>query len=115
MSDTTLLFLALAAATLGMASLALGISAHWRQLFGDREQSAAMRLTLRVIGSVLLATALAVCIAADPFMMAILVWPMLLMVGAGLVAGSLTVLARTRGPGGPQRALRDRATMEAAE
>jgi len=95
MSDTMLLFLALAASTLGMASLALGISAHWRQVLGDRKQSPAMRLTLRVIGSVLVAAALAVCIAADPFMMAILVWPMLLMVGAGLVAGALTVHART--------------------
>ena len=115
MSDTTLLFLALAAATLGMASLALGISAHWRQVFGDREQTPAIRLTLRIIGSVLVAAVLAVCIAADPFMMAILVWPMLLMVGAGLVAGALTFHARKRRFDGPQRAPRDRATMEAAE
>jgi hypothetical protein len=103
MSDTALLFLALAAATLGMASLALGISAHWRQLFGDREQSTAMRLLLRILGAALVASALAVCIAADPFMMAILIWPMLLMVGAGLVAGFLTAHARMRRSASPDR------------
>jgi len=108
MSDTALLLLALVAATLGMASLALTISAHWRQLFGQRQQSSALRLILRTLGAAFIATALIICTAADPFMMAILVWPMLLMVGAALVAGVLTVHARTRSPVGPQGAAKSR-------
>lgn len=112
MSDTALLFIALAIATLGMASLALTIDAHWRQLFGQRAQSLSARILLRGVGAVLVVVSLGVCVAADPFMMAILVWPMLLMIGAGLVAGALTVHARARKPDKPQRGLRDRVMME---
>lgn len=115
MSDTALLFIALAIATLGMASLALTIDAHWRQLFGQRAQARITRILLRAVGAALVAGALGVCTAADPFMMAILVWPMLLMVGAGLVAGMLTVCARARKPDKAQKPPRDRGMMEVAE
>lgn len=97
MSDAALLLIALMTAIFGMASMALSISAHWRQLFPQRTQSAVMRIVLRLAGAGLIAAALLVCMAADPFTMAILVWPMLLMIGAGVVAAVLTLHGQMRG------------------
>lgn len=96
MSDGVLLLLALAAATLGMAGLAFSIGAHWRQLFDRRRQSFGVRMALRTTGFVLIAGSFVICAVADPFMMAILVWPMLLLVGATLVAAGLTIHARAQ-------------------
>jgi hypothetical protein len=91
MSDGLLLLLALGAATGGMASLALAMPAHWRQVMGERPLAGEVRAILRVLGAALHALSLALCVAADPASMAALVWPMLLMVAAGLVAAGLTL------------------------
>lgn len=115
MSDTALLFIALALATLGMASLALSMDAHWRQVFGQRPQLGSARILLRALGAALVAGALGVCVAADPFMMAILVWPMLLMVGAGLVAVVLTVHALRHMPVRLREGQRNPRTTQSAE
>lgn len=96
MSDDSLIVLALIVTVFGMSSFALSISAHWKQILGARQQAARTRIALRVVGSVLLGGTFILCNFADPFMMAILVWPMLLLVGAGIVAGGLTLHAQTR-------------------
>lgn len=96
MSDSTLLLLALLLAVFGMACFAATISAHWRQFAGTRDQSTHVRHGLRAGGAVLLALSFAVCAVADPFLMAILVWPMVLTVSAGLVAAGLTIHTRMK-------------------
>ncbi|WP_347302716.1 DUF3325 family protein [Croceibacterium sp. TMG7-5b_MA50] len=96
MSDGLLLLLALLAATGGMAALALAMQAHWRQVMGARRLTGEVQVTLRVLGAALCALSLALCVAADPASMAALVWPMLLMVAALLVAAGLTLHARAR-------------------
>lgn len=94
MSDAALLALALVAATAGMACLALTIGAHWRQWFHEQPQPRALRFGLRLAGAALLGLSFAFCAAADPASMAVLVWTMLLTVGAALVVGALTLSAR---------------------
>ncbi len=94
MSDAVLLVAGFAVATLGMAFLALSITAHWRQAFGDRPQRRVARIGLRAGGAVLLAAAFAACAAADPVSMAVLVWTMMLTAAALLVVFSFTLAAR---------------------
>ena len=96
MSDESILVVALVVTVFGMSSFALSIAAHWKQIFGARQQTSRTRIGLRIAGAALLGGAFALCNAADPFMMAILVWPMLLLVGAGIVAGGLTLHAQKR-------------------
>jgi len=93
MSDGALHLLALAVATAGMAAFALANIAHWRQLLGSRPQTAAARLGCQVAGAALLALSFALCAAADPVSMAMLVWPMLLGLAAAVVAAALTAQA----------------------
>lgn len=94
MSDESLLLLALIVVVFGMACLALSIVAHWRQVMPARPQSVRTRIALRVAGAGLLAVAFVLCTMADPVMMAVLVWPMLLLIGAGIVGGGLTLHAQ---------------------
>lgn len=89
MSDAILLSLALLGAVIGMASFAAANDVHWRQLFRERPQTGAARITCQIFGAVLLGISFALCAMADPVSMALLVWPMLLGVAAAVVAASL--------------------------
>lgn len=80
---------AAAAAVLGFAWLALAMDAHWKQVFGPAEPSAAARRALRVLGTTALLASLGLCLLADRPSMAVLVWVMLLAAGAALVAMTL--------------------------
>lgn len=102
MSDGALHLLALISAIAGMGTFACANEVHWKQLFGARPQSSALRLRLKRGGSGFLVLSLLLCVLADPLSMALLVWPMLLGVAAALVATFLTVKnARTaEGKGG---------------
>lgn len=93
MSHEGLLSIALGAATAGMALLALSISSHWRQIFGKRARGLLSLVVLRGGGALLLVASFAICVRADPILMATLVWPMLLMTGAGLVSACLALQA----------------------
>lgn len=96
MSDAVLLSLALLAAVAGMASFSVANDIHWRQLFGERPQSAVVRATCQIFGAGLLGVSFAFCAVADPVSMAMLVWPMLLGVAAAVVAMFLTAMAHRR-------------------
>lgn len=75
-----------ASAILGFAWLALSMEAHWEQVHGHSGPSPRQQLLLRWFGSLLLATSLLLCRAADHPTMAVLVWTMLLAGAALLVA-----------------------------
>lgn len=94
MSDTHLLLATLALAIAAMGAFALTVTAHRRQILGARPRASASLVALRAPGSVLLARSFALCATADPILMAVLVWPMLLMVAAGVIAAALTLHAR---------------------
>ncbi len=94
MSDAGFLLAALLTAIIGMACFALSIDTHWAQLLGKRERAIAHPLTLRVGGAALLAIAFFICTMADPVLMAVLVWTMLLTMAAFVVALAITVHAR---------------------
>lgn len=94
MSEVQFIGLALLVSVGGMMLFALSIEAHWRQLFGQRPRSLALRICLRVAGAAMLAGSFMLCAAANPVTMAMLVWPMLLAVAAALVAAGLTFHAR---------------------
>lgn len=96
MSDGALLLLALVASTAGMAAFALANDGHWRQLLGTRPHSGTARRTCQLAGTALLGVAFLLCALADPLSMAILLWPMLLGIGAGLVATFFTLNAWKR-------------------
>jgi hypothetical protein len=95
MSDGALTSLALVLAIAGMGCLALSIGAHWKQLLGDRRQQRSTKIALRSIGALVLAMSFLCCALADPVSMAALVWPLLCMVAAAIVAALLTVQARS--------------------
>lgn len=95
MSDAGFLSLALVAAITGMMAFSLSISAHWKQLAGDRAHPRMLRFAFRIVGGAILAASFLLCAAADPVTMAMLVWPMLLTVSAAFVAAGLTLHART--------------------
>lgn len=95
MPDGLLLILAMIATLGGMAGFALSNEDHWRQLFGARK-TAASRDGCRAIGVAGVMGSLLLCALADPFSMAILVWPMLLGIGAAIVAAFLTIDARSK-------------------
>lgn len=94
MSDAGLLLAALMTSIMGMTCFAVSIDTHWTQLLGKRERATVIPLTLRVAGAALLAIAFLVCTMADPVLMAVLVWTMLLTMAAFVVAFAITVHAR---------------------
>lgn len=94
MSDETIILLALAAAIVGMFAFASVNELHWRQLFGTRKPTPATGRLGRIFGTVFLGFSLALCAVADPFSMALLVWPMLLGVAAAVVAIFVTLKSR---------------------
>lgn len=89
MVDDLLSCAALSCAAIGMAWLALAMDVHWRQVRGEEPLSAAARRTLRAMGGLALALALALCLLADHASMAALVWVMALTASALLVAFTL--------------------------
>jgi len=97
MSDLAWMLVGLAAATLGMGCFALTVRAHWKQFAGASAPARSAFAGLRVAGLAFLGGSFACCVAADPVLMAILVWPMILMAAAGITALSLTVHAHLVG------------------
>jgi hypothetical protein len=74
------------APVLGFAWLALAMDTHWQQVHGQAATSTLCRRLLRVLGSLLLAASLLLCLQADHASMAVLVWAMLLAGAAALIA-----------------------------
>lgn len=77
--------LTLAACTLGMAWLALGMAVHWQQVRGALPAPPRLR-RLRLQGWLALAAGLGCALAADHPGMAMLVWPLALAAAAFIVA-----------------------------
>lgn len=99
MAEAALLGAALAACVLGMASLALAMEAHWRQVRGvDAPPPPAARRALRLLGGGALAAGFGLCLAADHASMASLVWAMLLTVAAVVVGQTLAWKPRALAP-----------------
>ena len=92
------LFAAVACNTLGLAWLALAMDAHWKQVRGPDVPALRTVVTLRVLGALALAAALALCVAADHASMASLVWVMALAAAALMVAFTLAWRPRLLAP-----------------
>ncbi|MBT9494008.1 MAG: DUF3325 domain-containing protein [Paucibacter sp.] len=86
MVESAMLAGAALAAVLGFAWLALAMDTHWQQVHGQGATPALSRRLLRVMGSLLLAASLVLCLQADHASMAVLVWAMLLAGAAVLIA-----------------------------
>jgi hypothetical protein len=93
-----MLFLALAATTLGLAWLSLAMDVHWQQVRGAQRATPGAVTTLRVAGSLALLASLILCFTADHASMAPLVWVMALAGGALLVAFTLAWRPRLLAP-----------------
>lgn len=83
---TTYLMGAALATVVGFAWLALGMDAHWKQVYGQAGPRPGTRRVLRVLGAAALLASLVLCLMADHPSMAVLVWVMLLAFGAACVA-----------------------------
>lgn len=79
-----LLAFATLCALAGMISLALGMHVHWQQV--ARSASAHRPLRWRVAGACLLSASLLLCLQADRASMAVLVWVMVMALGAMMTA-----------------------------
>jgi hypothetical protein len=81
-----MLALALLASLVGLGSLAASMPRHWRQLRAGATCSALVVVALRIGGAASLALSFALCLHRDHPSMAVLVWIMLLAVGAVAIA-----------------------------
>jgi hypothetical protein len=81
-----MLLLALLISLVGLALIAATIPRHWRQLRDDTPLSPRLALVLRLGGSLALFVSLLLCLASGHPTMTVLVWIMLLAVGAVLIA-----------------------------
>jgi UDP-N-acetylmuramyl pentapeptide phosphotransferase/UDP-N-acetylglucosamine-1-phosphate transferase len=97
MPDAFWLSAALLAALLGMACLALAMDVHWRQV-RNAARTRRSAVATRCLGYGLLAASLAFCLVADTATMAVLVWMVLLAVGATAVAFTLSWRPSLLGP-----------------
>ncbi len=70
----------------GLGCFAMAMPQHWRQWCGDRPCRPAVVLLLRLSGSMLLLGALFLCISSVHPTIGVLVWVMLLALGAVLLA-----------------------------
>lgn len=70
----------------GFAWLALAMSAHWQQVHASAAPSTRTRHLLRLLGSGSLVAGAVLCFLADRPSMAVLVWLMLLVATAPMVA-----------------------------
>jgi len=90
MLDGFLLLGAFLATLVGMAWLALAMSAHWKQVCAGLA-SANTVIVLRSLGSLALFVSLLLCLSVDHASMAMLVWIMLLAVAAVSIAFTLAL------------------------
>lgn len=81
-----MLLLALLATLAGLGLLAAAMPRHWRQFRPGAACPVVVVVTLRVCGAAALGLSLAICMRRDHPSMAVLVWIMLLAVGAVAVA-----------------------------
>jgi Protein of unknown function (DUF3325) len=93
-ATSMMLLLAALAAFVGFAWLALAMKVHWRQVLGGDGPAAGARKALRALGAAALVASALLCFAADRPSTAVLVWVMLLVGAAPLVA--LTLAWRPR-------------------
>jgi hypothetical protein len=94
MVEAWLLAAAYACTVSGMASCALAMDVHWRQVSGQSRLTAAAVRRLRVRGALALAGSLMFCLAADHLSIAALVWVMMLSSSAVLLAFTLAYRPR---------------------
>lgn len=85
MPDALSYILVIALLVLGLASLALTMERHWRQLRPGAPLPRSVRLVLRTLGAAALLASLALCLWLDHATIASLVWIM------ALVPAALTV------------------------
>lgn len=91
MSDALVLLVASALSITGMGWLALAMEVHWGQVMHQHSEAASgPRRTLRWAGAGALLLSGGLCLAADRPSMAVLVWTMLLALGAIVVAMTLS-------------------------
>ena len=96
--DATLLALAVAACTLGLAWLALAMEVHWHQVRGAQPLSRGTASLLRALGAAALLGSLLICLRVDHVSMAALVWVMALAASALIVAFSFSWRPRWLAP-----------------
>jgi len=89
MVDAIFLLGAAVSALLGNAWLALAMDGHWQQVHGTSGASQVSRPVLQILGALGLLGCGALCFAADRPSMALLLWVMLLALGAATVALTL--------------------------
>jgi FtsH-binding integral membrane protein len=80
-----------------MGCLALAMEVHWRQVC-DSARTRGSAIATRWLGYALLTASLVCCLVADTATMAVLVWMVLLAVGALVVAFTLSWHPRLLGP-----------------
>lgn len=97
MADALWLVLAFGFALSGMGLLALTQKPHWDKVQAPRPYIAAAAPRRRALGGIVLAVSLALCLAADPPLLALLVWVMALAVSAAAVAFTLAYRPRWLG------------------
>jgi hypothetical protein len=85
-ADAAWLWLAAVGSFSGTVWLALAMPMHWAQVMSAAATRRHPALVLRCLGWLALAAALAACLSADAPTMAVLVWVMLLVPAALLVA-----------------------------
>lgn len=82
------------ASVVGFAWLSLAMDGHWQQVHGGTTPAHKVRFTLRGLGITSLVTSAVLCFIADRPTMAMLVWLMLLVGSAPLVALTLAYKPR---------------------
>lgn len=97
MPDSVLLAAALVCAVVGMGWLALAMDVHWDQVC-EVPRPRRTIVILRSVGSAALLVSLVLCLVADTATMAVLVWMMLLAVGAAATAFMLSTRPRLLAP-----------------
>jgi len=90
MREAVLLACVLVANVVGLAWLALGLRAHWRQVRGDQPLKSASVRILRILGASSLAISLGLCLTVDHATIAALVWIMALASAALIVTFTLS-------------------------
>ena len=90
MADELILAGAALLIVVGFGFLALSMENHWHQVHGQNGPSRSHQKLLRVMGGLLLAAALILCLKADNAAMAALVWVMLLAFGVAVIASLLS-------------------------
>jgi uncharacterized membrane protein len=98
MPDALLLAAALVCVGLGMGWLALAMDGHWKQVRPSDPRTPRSVIILRTLGALSLIASLVICLVADTATMAVLVWMMMLAVGAASIAFVLSSQPRLLAP-----------------